>query len=476
MKVTLINLNLVKIPAIAPYAIDILGSALDAAGHEVDVLDLCPEDDPVRALRAYFETYEPGLVGLSMRNAVDLYFPSMFDLPEKGSFLGSHKRVIDVIKEYVDPRRILIGGVGFSVHPYAFLKRLGLRYGVRGSGEVILCQLSSEMETKTLEELAGGAETFVFDGRREQLTTQVRRTYLENRWYYEYGGQAAIRTTSGCALRCSYCPEPVAAGKMYRRAAIENTLNEIDQLIELGVRDFQTADSEFNMPIGHAKSLLRAIIERGYGKDVRFWAYCQPHPFDEEYARLLSKAGFVGVNFGTDHTDAGMLTGLGKWYDYEHIVLATRLCQDNGIAVMHELLFGSPSDTPEKMYRAIEDLRRLDPWVIGVSVGLAVFPGTPLGAFLEERTRAGLLDSGFFFAGEPMVDPTFYVDPSFKVPEIFEEIGKSVGPDSKHIMLPAPSSTASPNNQLVNSERVRHQLLVEKRKGPSWYHYPARES
>ncbi len=475
MKITLINLNLVKVPAIAPYAIDILGSALDAAGHEVDVLDLCPEDDPFAALHTYFATHEPGLVGLSMRNAVDLYFPSFFDLPEKGSFLESHKSLIDVIKTYVDSERILIGGVGFSVNPYAFLRRLGLRYGIQGSGEVVLCQLASEMETKTLQELAKGAETFVFDGRKQQLTARVKRVYLKNRWYYEYGGQAAIRTSSGCPMRCSYCPEPVGAGNGFRRSAVENTVDEIDQLIAMGVRDFQTADSEFNMPITHTKNVLRAIIERNYDKDVRFWAYCQPRPFDEEFAQLLAKAGFIGVNFGTDHTDEEMLTTLGKWYTQADIARATQLCKDNGIAVMHELLFGSPGDTPEKMYRAIEDLRRLEPWVIGVSVGLAVFPHTPLGAFMEERTRAGQLDSGFYIAGEPMVDPTFYVDPAFNIPRIFEEIGKTVGLHSKNIMLPAPSSsTTSTNNQLVNSERVKHQLLVEKLRGPSWYHYPSR--
>jgi radical SAM superfamily enzyme YgiQ (UPF0313 family) len=474
MKIVLINLNLVKVPAIAPYALDVLGSALDAAGHEVDILDLCAEDDPHIALHRYFAAHRPGLVGLSMRNAIDMYLPSLFDLAEKGSFIESHKRLVDVIKSYIDPGRILVGGVGFSVNPYPFLKRLGLRYGLQGPGEAALPQLASELEGKTLKELAGGAGTFVFDSRQRQLRTSIKRAYVNNRWYYDYGGQAAIRTSSGCAMRCSYCAEPSALGSVYRRAAIENSLSEIDQLVSIGVRDFQTADSEFNMPFAHSKDVLRAIIGKGYGKEVRFWAYCQPRPFDDEYAGLLAKAGVVGVNFGTDHTDEEVLSSLGKWYSRADIEQATLLCKNQGIAVMHELLLGSPGDTPEKMYRAIEDLQQLEPWVIGVTVGLAVFPNTPLGALLEERTRTGLDDRGFYFAGEPMVDPTFYVDPTFRIPEIFEELGESVGRGSRNIMLPAPSSTAGINNQLVNSERVRRQLLVEKLKGPSWYHFPGR--
>ena len=252
-------------------------------------------------------------------------------------------------------------------------------------------------------------------------------------------------------------------------------MSELDHLIAIGIKDFQTADSEFNMPIAHSKEVLKAIIQRGYGRDVRFWAYCQPRPFDEEYAMLLAKAGFAGVNFGTDHTDPTVLKGLGKWYSEADILQTTRLCKDNGIAVMHELLIGSPGDTPAKMYRAIQSIHRMEPWVIGVTIGLAVLPNTPLGLVLEERMLAGSVGSGFYFGGAPMVDPTFYVDPAFKVPEIFAELDTSIGQDSKNIMLPSLRSTSGTNNQLVNSERVKHQLLVEKRKGPSWYHFPIRD-
>ena len=177
MAIALLNLNLVKVPATAPYAIDVLASALDAAGEEVDVVDLCPEDDPAGALHAYFGRHRPELVGLSMRNAVDMYLPSLFDLAQKGSFLDSHKQLVDLTKAYVDTDRLLIGGVGFSVNPKAFLKRLGLRYGIAGPGETVLCRLADELKRTSLRELAGGAETFVF-GWQETSATAVSQAHL----------------------------------------------------------------------------------------------------------------------------------------------------------------------------------------------------------------------------------------------------------------------------------------------------------
>ena len=474
MKVVLVNLNLISVPAIAPYALDVLGSSLEADGHEVDILDLCPEGDAISAIHSYFMAHEPDLVGLSMRNAGDLYFPSLLDLQDKGSFLVSHRTLIDVIKTWVDPERIIIGGAGFSVNPSAFLKRLDLKYGVRGPGEVVLREIVNQLRHRSLRELSDGADIFVFDGRGRDIGTAVKRTFVNNEWYYAYGGQAGIRTSSGCALRCCYCAEPAAVGGVYQRSAVENTLGEFDQLITMGVRDFHSADSEFNMPLAHSKKVLKAVIDRQYGRDVRFWTYCQPSPFDEEFAKLLARAGTVGINFGTDHTDSQVLSSLGKWYSHEDIARATRLCKDNGIAVMHELLFASPGDTPDKMYRAIEFVRELEPWVVGVTIGLGIFPDTPLGSFLERAMKSGMVDQGFYFAGEPMVDPTFYVDPAFRIPDVFEQLSAHIGPDDKNIMLPTTSSTGSTNNQLVNSDRVRHQLLVEKRKGPSWFHFPDR--
>jgi hypothetical protein len=125
------------------------------------------------------------------------------------------------------------------------------------------------------------------------------------------------------------------------------------------------------------------------------------------------------------------------------------------------------------MFASIEAVMRSEPHVLGISVGLGVAADAPLGALLTRRLESGAGIAGFYFDGEPMLDPTFYLDPSFEVPEIFARLNERIGPDRRRIMVPTLNSTGVSNNQLVNSERVRRQLLLEKRKGPSWYHYPA---
>lgn len=472
--VTLVNLNLVRIPAIAPYALDVLGTALEDAGHGVTVLDLTRAEDPMAAIAAHFASGPPDLVALSMRNNFDVYFPSYGKDESDGSFVPSHARVIAAIRAFVPPERIVIGGVGFSTAPFGFLERFDLRYGVRGPGDALIARLADARAAGTeLDAVAWPREVrgrrVLFEGRGSSLVRRVRRTFVDNRWYYEYGGLGAVRSTNGCAMRCSYCVEPYAKGKRYGRGAVDDVLHEIDQLVAMGIYDVQTADSEFNMPFQHAKSLLRGLLDRGH-RNLRLWVYGQPKPWDEEFTELLAKVGVPGVNIGTDHTDPEMLRTIGKWYSPEDVVRMSELCNANGIAVMHELLHGAPGDTPEKMFRAIDFLRALEPRVIGVTIGLGVLEGTPLGDLLVARLGTGDR-AGFHFRGEPFVDPVYYVDPSFVIPRVYEDLARFVGTDIDRIMIPRAASAGDTDNQLVNSSRIEDLVVKRQKKGAYWYHY-----
>jgi tryptophan 2-C-methyltransferase len=480
--ITLVSLNQIRIPLVAPYALDILATALTSDGHDVELLDLNLEPDPIAAIASYFRSRRPDLVGLSLRNTGDLYFPSMFDLPTHGSYLGEHARLIAAIKERVPRDRIVIGGVGYSSNPIRLLDRFGLQFGVVGPGEFILRGMAEALDRRIPFDVALASRRLptapfvtLFDGTKGPLAAQVQRRFIANRRYYDEGGLAGVRTSNGCPMHCTYCVEPLAKGPGYLRRTVDDVLDEIDQLVGLGIRDIHTCDSEFNMPIDHTKRVLRGIGDRGYPGDLRFWAYCQPKPFDAELAHLMARAHVAGVNFGIDHTDPAMLRAMGKtWYTLEDIQRSTRLCHDNGIAVNHELLFGYPTDTPSAMYRAIDSVLALDAHAMGVVIGLAVLPGTMLARLYERSTASGASLEGFYAAGEPLLDPTFYVAPSFPIPTVFDQVKVRIGSERRRVMMPQlTGTTKDESNQLVGSERIQADLASGKR-GAYWYHYPAR--
>ena len=145
--VTLVNPNFVW-PPVAPYALDILCTHLEAAGFDVDVLDLTFRRD-CWDLDEYFADHEPLLVGVTLRNAGSV------QPQEQRVFLPDHLGVIDAIRS-VTSAPIVLGGAGFSSMPYAALEYFKVPFGVKGPGEKILCDLAGALASGRSPETVAG--------------------------------------------------------------------------------------------------------------------------------------------------------------------------------------------------------------------------------------------------------------------------------------------------------------------------------
>lgn len=447
--VTLVNPNKVH-PPIAPYALDVLTTALEAAGFEVEVVDLTfHREDWKSCLCEYFAERSPLLIGVTIRNTDTVY------AFEQRPFVGEHKEIITEIRRLTDAP-IVGGGIGFSSMPFALVDYFGIDYGVKGPGEQILCHLADALVTgrdpDTVPGLLRNTPQGVVRvpppalltpalptadrrppaarpaGQFEDRVWQVDRsgTYtrrsgtphkVDNLLYYQRGGLAGILTKNGCAYRCAHCVEPDAKGTRFGRRDVGAVVDEMQSLAAQGILDQHTTDSEFNLSVSHAKRLLREIVRRKHAdpgnplNDLRLWVYCQPSPFDEEFAGLLAAAGCRGVNVGSDHVRADMLrdwkvTEKGTpYYSFADTEKLVRLCRANGMLTMVEALFGMPGETPQTMRECVEAFMALDATVTGFSLGLRLFPHTPLGMAVAAqcdgvRTVPGLQSNT---ATEPIV-------------------------------------------------------------------------
>ncbi|MBS0640843.1 MAG: tryptophan 2-C-methyltransferase, partial [Proteobacteria bacterium] len=318
--VTLINPNKVH-PGITPYALDILSSSLEDAGFEVHVLDLTFERDHWRrVVRDYFAIHDPLLIGVSIRNT-DTIYPQ-----EQRCFLHDHLEIITEIKAACRAP-IIAGGVGFSSMPFALAEYFEVQFGVKGPGEVIICEVADRLHRgQPLDTVPGlilvnhGRAWQVPDGpvpHRDRafsihrLGPYRRRSghalRVDNLRYYVRGGLGNILTKNGCSFGCTHCVEPDAKGAIFARRDIASVVDELEALTAQGVLDVHSSDSEFNLSIGNTKRILREIVARK-GRDrtsplheLRLWVYCQPLPFDAEFAELLAEAGCRGVNLSADH-------------------------------------------------------------------------------------------------------------------------------------------------------------------------------
>ena len=133
MRVALVNPNRIK-PPISPLGLEYVAEGLLAAGHEVNILDLCWEEQQEKAIPAFFNVQEYGLVGISIRNTDDCSFAT------RESFLPGFSTIVETIRKH-SGAPIVAGGVGFSVMPEAVMAITGVDAGVVGDGEFTLTEI-----------------------------------------------------------------------------------------------------------------------------------------------------------------------------------------------------------------------------------------------------------------------------------------------------------------------------------------------
>ena len=415
--VTLVNPNMVK-PGITPYALDVLSTHLEQANFTVEVVDLTFKSEVWKDIvRGYFSSREPILVSLTIRNTETVH-PQ-----EQRVFLEEYLRIIKEIKQFIQAP-IVAGGAGFSSMPHALLEYLDIPYGVKGPGELILCDLAHRIvRNKSPKDIPG---LLIYDGHKvegvpeesdkpqecfssrklgigNECIVYMRRSgvpwKVDNQEYYRNGGLGNFLATNGCPLSCAHCSEPDAKGRTISKRTASSVVDELELLTAQGIYDIHSADSEFNLEIDHSKKILNEIIARKRKtsssplQNLRLWLYCQPVPFDEEFADLLSEAGCKGVCIGTDHTcqellDPWKTIQSGRcFYTFDDVKRTNQLLQQNNILVTNEIILGMPGETIETVRKCIDDSLALNSTVVGYTLRVKVFPYSPLGMQLSAESH-----------------------------------------------------------------------------------------
>jgi radical SAM superfamily enzyme YgiQ (UPF0313 family) len=407
---TLINTNRM-LPAIGPLGLDYIGGFAQKEGIKTELLDLCREQKPDEAIGKYFREKRPLLIGLSFRNVDDCFWPSA------KWFVPQLKNTVSTIKKFTDSPFVL-GGVGYSIFPQPIVEYTGADFGIRGDGEQAIVDLHRQLEGgKNFNKVAGLVwrnDSKIISNKPawpKKLSLQTERNFIDNPWYFNNGGQCGIETKRGCNHKCIYCADPLSKGCSLRTREPAEIADEIENLLSQGIDVLHTCDAEFNIPYKHAFAVCEEIVKRNLGEKIRWYTYMSITPFDEPLAAIMKKAGCIGIDFTTDSTNEIMLKTYRQSYSREDIEKAVKICRQNGITVMLDLLLGGPGETVETAADTINFLKKISPNSVGSSLGVRIYPGTEMeqivrkGGPLEtnpniKRKYSGAVD---FF------QPTFYM-------------------------------------------------------------------
>lgn len=387
MRVLFISANTETINMVPlPLGLNCVAVATRNAGHEVRLLDLMGGSDHQSLIRDAIASFNPEVVGISVRNVDN---QSMAD----PKFLLEPVRETVALCRSLSDAPTVVGGAAFSIFPEAMLGYLGADMGICGEGELAFTALLDALETGAdLSNIAG----LCLPGKPVQMGSAVRGgleelPFPDPSFWSVPPGRAdelwiPLQTRRGCPMRCSYCSTPALEGTAIRTHPVETVLEVLSRHVAAGFKNFYFVDNTFNFPPDYAKSLCDAIVSARLG--IRWRCILYPGFVDEEMVSKMAQAGCVEVSLGFESGSPGILKSLNKKYDLDQVRQASELLRRHGIARMGFLMFGAPGETRETVQESLAFAESLHLDMLKLSTGIRIYPETPLA---EVSRREGVV-------------------------------------------------------------------------------------
>ncbi|MGB2675757.1 MAG: radical SAM protein [Candidatus Acidiferrum sp.] len=385
-----------------PLGLACVAGTAENAGHDVRLLTLGTEAECENEIRRAIEQFSPDVLGLSVRNIDDQNMQSPRFL------LEGLRKVVGICRAH-SSSSIVLGGAGYSIFPESALAYLGVDFGIRGEGEAAFPALLSWLERG--RQSPPPPATYFASGSHtppEYAPSLDGFPLPEPRLWLDFPDSAAMRipvqSRRGCPLDCIYCSTSLIEGKAVRQRSPESLVAWLAALRKNGFRQFYFVDNTFNLPPSYAKQLCRKLIEADLGLD--WWAIMYPKWVDLELVKLMAKAGCTEVSLGFESGSDTVLPQFNKQFTCAEVGVISEAFRIAGIKRHGFLLLGGPGETKKTVEESLEFADRLRLDALKITVGLRIYPQTPLASTAVAH--------GLITADDNLLVPRFYIAPSLR--------------------------------------------------------------
>ncbi len=420
MRVFLISANTEQINMpVLPLGMACVAAAAQAAGHEVNTVNLMARQDIPGLSEEAVRGFDPQLIGISVRNIDD-------------QVMENPKFMLDPVKEVVAQCRrvsdapIVLGGAGYSLFPKTALAYLQADMGIQGEGETAFVTLLERLSRRAdLSDVPGlwvpktGLQKRVnFPKTLDNYPVPLPHVHLsippdiekEEIWI-------PFQTRRGCPMKCTYCSTPVIEGGILRECSPERAIDGLSQYVAAGFDHFFFVDNTFNFPPSYAKALCDGIIKRGL--NISWRAILYPWKVDDELVEKMAQAGCREVALGCESGSETMLLRFNKRFKPSDVLRVSEMLRKQGIQCMGFLMLGGPGETKDTVEESLAFAELLDPDAMKVTTGIRIYPHTPLHQLA--------LSEGVVSSEDDLLFPKFYM-----VRELEEWLRKTVAEAAKN--------------------------------------------
>ena len=381
-----------------PLGLAYVAGALDAAGHDVRLVDAVTEAP--RQHTRYFRGY---LVGLRAEQVVDR-------LPDDPRLVGitvvfTHEwpsivKLVEAIKARFPDVPVVLGGEHVTSMPEFCLLTSQADYLVLGEGEETLVELVDALDRGTPPaELLGiayrdGDEAVVNARRARTLDVDdIARpawhlvdldTYHENRWMggmYSSTKSVPILATRGCPYQCTYCSAPNMWTPRWIPRDPKKVVDEIEHyMTTMGARNFPFQDLTAIIKREWIVEFCRELLDRGLEITWQMPTGTRSEAIDAEVAGLLRETNMISMAYAPESGSETTRQLIKKKMKSDRMFESMQAAVDAGLNVMVFMVIGFPHDTDEHIRENLPFFERIAE--IGINDAAVGFymalPGTQL--------------------------------------------------------------------------------------------------
>ncbi len=379
-----------------PLALEIVAGGVPAE-DTVHILDLSLEREPENAHQETLRRFQPDLVGYT------------------GYSTHAHivRRLAHLARSARPGVLTVVGGVHATMVPHDYATE-AIDFIVRGEGGTAMRYLVRSLKKGT----DPGEHPAILLPRRPDFLRRAeappppfpnfaevprpRRQLVDRTRYFciwtaaengrlktMFPGVAVVRTSVGCAFKCSFCTVPYMTGNRYVERTPEDVVEELEALQETHV---YFVDDEMFLNERRARRIAELLRERGIRKRYISWARSDTIVRHPEVFRLWREVGLDIVYVGLEAMSQDRLVSYQKHTSVEINRQAVALLRQWGIT-LHASLLVDPDFTVEQFRELEGEIRWLAPAEITFTV-MSPAPGTPL---WHQNRRAFICDPYRFY-------------------------------------------------------------------------------
>lgn len=320
-------------------------------------------------------------------------------------------KVVGIIKSLNQDIKVVLGGPHVHIFPNETITIPGVDFLVLGEGEVAFKELVENIHNKQrLKQISG----LVFKDEGQIINTGIRplNESLDSLPFparhltpvHKYSSLMAKRnpittmfTSRGCPYRCTFCDRP-HLGKNFRARTAINVVDEMEECVKLGIREFLVYDDTFTINRKRVIEVCDDIIRRklNIGWDIR----ARVNTIDKELLKKLKAANCERIHYGVESGNPEILKILNKGITVDQARKIFRETKDAGISVLGYFMIGCPRETKKEIMETIAFAKELKPDFVHITI-FTPFPATEI---YKMGLREGIIKTDFWreFAQNPV--------------------------------------------------------------------------